>query len=238
MDLHKARWQRVPVLVAAMVALALLSAGCSSGNAGAEQTVDDLLSGQRGKGDAAGSGSGGDASGEAAAPKAWSGPKKLKGLATGTSVVKDPAGDAQRSGEVPGFVEILEGSVQGLGDSVSLTLVMSGNLPARMPNDTTHMIVAWNLAGGKRQRNAGFSAQATTEGWQVTAAVAGEMADYPGSVQVSGNTIEFVFPWKFIKDPYKFDWSAASTWFSGSDDETATAADNITEGRYPAKKKG
>lgn len=228
---------RLPVVVSAALFL-LAGMSCTSSTRGdiADPTASSTESGVADQDDSESSSDDGaadpsdDGSSTLSEDGGSSGP-----LATVRSVLKDPDDDAQRQGDVPAFTEILEASVTGRGSDVELTLVMSGEIPQQMPDDSTFMIISWNLAGGKLDRSAGFSAQATTEGWVVSSALANETIDYPGSVTVEGDQITLTFPWDFVNGPYKFDWSAASTWSAVAGEQQSVSADNVVGGRYPKK---
>lgn len=211
------------------IATAILLAGCS-GDAGTDPTR---------------SGSGGaESSPTPTASQSQNGgqtstsPVKTKDLgpiATKSVSKNDPPGDAQTSGEVPSYVEILGASVEGAGaDGVKLILRMSGDVPGTMPNERTHMIVAWNLTGSKKATGAGFTAQAGLEGWTVSAAQGSDVVDFPGAFEVDRNLAILTVPWDFIDGARKFEWSAAASWFSSSEDgsSSSSSADNITGGRY------
>ncbi|MGH2753698.1 MAG: hypothetical protein ACRDLB_04630 [Actinomycetota bacterium] len=218
--------------------LVLIATGCTStssaeagqetesGAAGGTSTSnEDDAAGERDRsaaGDAAGAGPTITASGR------WVGAQGVKA---------DPPDDAQVTGTVPDFVDILEGSVVGSADGLTLTLVMSGDVPETMPDDTTHTIVAWNLAAARKAPTVGITAQVGEEGWTVSAAVDNEPADWPGELSIEGNAIELSLPWGFVSKPHAFDWSAATTYYATSSGETSGAADNIPEARFPARRK-
>ena len=236
------RFFTAPGRVAAVLIVLMLLGGCTSGSDG-EPGAGSLASDRNegaGKGGANGNGKDdGTVSGS-------SNPGAVEEVGTAIDVsgarevatLADPADDAITDGELPDDYEIIEGSVADLGDRVALTLELSSDVPEVMPDDTTFMIVSWNLAGNKLKQAGGFTAQATAEGWQVAAAVGNEPADYPGELSIEGNRITLAFPWSFIAGRHALEWSAAAQWIHSTEEAAASSADNITEGRFPSKKKG
>jgi len=155
-------------------------------------------------------------------------------FATKSAVAHDSPSDAQAKGDAPSYAEITSGAVQGLGEQLTLTLVMAGALPAKMPDTSTTMIVSWNLSGDRHHKTMGFSAQAGDEGWTVSAGGNDGTVPYPGTFSVSGNRISLTFPWSFVGGARKFQWSASSSWFANAN--AAYSVDNIPNARFPAKK--
>lgn len=160
--------------------------------------------------------------------------KKERALVDVTAELADPTGDAQTAGAVVDFADILKAAVHGNGKFLDLILTMSGPVPEVMPNDTTYMIVAWNLAGNKKIPTAGFSAQAGSNGWTLSAAQNSDTTDFPGGFDISGNEIVMRIPWRYIKTPHEFEWSAAVTWATTSTDQSSqgSSADNVTGGKF------
>lgn len=214
----------------AVLVLALAASGCTAGGdpaTGPGSSPDDSAS----------SSLPGDPIEALATPSGPLGGKgSKKPIATKRASLGDPPGDAQIAGEVPGYLDILGGVVEGAGpDGLRLILRMSGPVPETMPDDRTHLIIAWNLTGSKKATGAGFSAQAGSAGWVVSAAQGPDTVDFTGALAIDGNDVILTVPWSFIGGARRFEWSAAASWFSSSEDGTSSSssADNITQGRYP-----
>lgn len=176
----------------------------------------------------------GGAKGGKGKQKGMVGGKGGGGLANATAAVTDPPSDAQKSGSPPSFAEIMAASVEGLGRSLRLTLALAGDVPEKMPDDKTFMIVAWNIGGDKKHKSMGFSAQADTEGWKVTAGSStGEPKKFTGSFEIVKNRVVITIPWSFVGGPRRFEWSTASTWSSTSEGKSNSSADNIPNARFP-----
>lgn len=127
----------------------------------------------------------------------------------------DPKDDAQKEGLTPSYAEIIKASIVGLGDDFRMTLTLDGQVPDRMPNDKTHMIVAFGITGTEENEGYSFGAQCTEKGWN---AYAGGRDDgkgaFPGTFFARGNTVEMTVPWTYVNGPRAFEWYAASNWFS------------------------
>lgn len=131
-----------------------------------------------------------------------------------SAIVDDSSSDAKKEGVTPSYAEATRASIIGLGDDFKLTLTFAGDLPASMPNDKTHMIVAFGITGSSEEEGYSFGAQCTPDGWQAYAGGKDDTSEFPGTLDVSGNKIEMVIPWDFIRGPRAFEWYAASNWFS------------------------
>ncbi len=130
------------------------------------------------------------------------------------SIVVDADGDAKKEGVTPSYAEATRASVIGLGEDFKLTLTFSGELPSAMPNDQTHMIIAFGITGADENEGYSFGAQCTPDGWEPYAGGKDDTTEFPGTFEVAGNKIEMVIPWDFIRGPRAFEWYAASNWFS------------------------
>lgn len=132
-----------------------------------------------------------------------------------TAVIDDPRDDSTKEGITPAYAEIIKASIVGLGEDFRMTLTLAGDPPDQMPNDKTHMIIAFGLTGTKENEGFSFGAQCTEQGWN---AYAGGRDDgesgFPGTFFVEGNTIEMTVPWDYIGGPRAFEWYSASNWFS------------------------
>lgn len=132
-----------------------------------------------------------------------------------TASVDDPSDDAKKEGITPAYAEIVKAQIVGLGVDFRMTLTLDADPPDRMPNDKTHMIVAFGITGTEENEGYSFGAQATEEGWNAYAGGRDDgNGEFPGTFFVRGNTIEMTVPWDYIEGPRAFEWYAASNWFS------------------------
>lgn len=222
---------------AALVALALLGAACSSGTpqagdrtrlgVGDDPARDakkkkDVLKkaaeiGEKAEkaGEGGGTGEGTSARAAGRPPESSTTSEIDPSLARRTAIVDDPAGDARKDGVSPSYAEIVEASIIGLGEDFKLTMTFDGDLPSAMPNDQTHMIVAFGITGSNEEEGYSFGAQATPDGWRPYAGGKDDgTTEFPGSFDIGGNRIEMIVPWDYIRGPREFEWYAASNWFS------------------------
>lgn len=234
--------------LAVAASFALAGIACTgTGDAGADRSIEEGAAGKAGQ-DPAPSGSetkGGDvrAGNEPAAVPGVLEPlknltPKQERLSRASARIDDPPDDARVSGTVPGFVEILAGSVAGDGRNALLTLEMSGDVPETMPDDSTFMIVAWNLAGTKKHATVGITAQADQEGWHVSAGKNDELIEFPGTLSIEKRSITIEIPWRLLGIPRRFEWSAAATWQRVSDEGPSGSGDNIPSARFPGRRSG
>jgi hypothetical protein len=127
----------------------------------------------------------------------------------------DPRDDAQKEGITPSYAEIIKASIVGLGEDFKMTLTLDGQLPDRMPNDKTHMIVAFGITGTEENEGYSFGAQCTENGWNAYAGGRDDSnGEFPGTFFARGNTVEMTVPWAYINGPRAFEWYAASNWFA------------------------
>ena len=132
-----------------------------------------------------------------------------------TATVDDPRDDGTKEGITPSYAEILKASIVGLGEDFRMTLTLDGQVPDRMPNDKTHMIIAFGITGTEENEGYSFGAQATEEGWSAYAGGRDDgNGEFPGTFFIRGNVIEMIVPWDYISGPRAFEWYSASNWFS------------------------
>lgn len=132
-----------------------------------------------------------------------------------TASVDDPNDDATKEGITPAYAEIVKASIVGLGEDFRMTLTLDGQVPDKMPNDKTHMIIAFGITGTEENEGYSFGAQATEEGWSAYAGGKDDAnSQFPGTFFVKGNSIEMTVPWDYINGPRAFEWYSASNWFS------------------------
>lgn len=132
-----------------------------------------------------------------------------------TSSVDDPKDDAKKDGITPAYAEIVKAQIVGLGEDFRMTLTLDGAVPDRMPNDKTHMVVAFGITGTQENEGYSFGAQATEKGWNAYAGGRDDgNGEFPGTFFVRGNAIEMTVPWDYIEGPRAFEWYSASNWFS------------------------
>ena len=129
------------------------------------------------------------------------------------AMVTDPRTDAKKEGVTPSYAEIVEASIQGLGEDFVMTLTLDGAVPERMPTPQTYYIVAFGITGNEDEGYS-FGAQCTEKGWQAYAGGKDRgSTEFPGTFQIEGNTIQMTVPWTYIRGPRAFEWYAASNWF-------------------------
>ena len=132
-----------------------------------------------------------------------------------TATVDDPKDDSTKDGITPAYAEILKASIVGLGEDFRMTLTLDGAPPERMPNDKTHMIIAFGITGTEENEGYSFGAQCTEEGWTAYAGGRDDgKGEFPGTFIINGNSIEMTVPWDYIRGPRAFEWYSASNWFS------------------------
>lgn len=225
--------------VATMTVLTLFIAACSSGapeggertrlggdsqqartGSGKKKAVLEKAAKVGEKAEAAGKGGG---TGEGTSAKAAGQPPEGSttsseinpAFARRTSIVEDANNDAKKDGVTPSYAEVTQASIIGLGEDFKLTATFAGDLPSAMPNDQTHMIVAFGITGGNEDEGYSFGAQCTPDGWTPYAGGKDDSSnEFPGTFTITGNQIEMVIPWDYIRGPRAFEWYAASNWFS------------------------
>lgn len=167
---------------------------------------------------AEGKGSGSIGSGSKAAGRPPSGATTSQvnpAFARRTATIDDPRDDSTKEGITPSYAEIVKASIVGLGEDFRMTLTLDGEPPDRMPNDKTHMIIAFGITGTENNGGYSFGAQSTEEGWNAYAGGRDDgKGEFPGTFFVEGNTIEMTVPWDYIEGPRAFEWYSASNWFS------------------------
>ena len=132
-----------------------------------------------------------------------------------TAVIDDPRDDSTKEGITPAYAEIIKASIVGLGEDFRMTLTLAGDPPDRMPNDKTHMIIAFGITGSEENEGYSFGAQCTEAVWNAYAGGRDDgKGEFPGTFFVQGNTIEMTVPWDYIEGPRAFEWYSASNWFS------------------------
>jgi hypothetical protein len=156
-------------------------------------------------------------------------------LARASSVVEEPEPDGEKSGVAPGYAEILIASIEGLGDNVRFTLTFDGQVPEKMDDDQTFMVIGWSMSMGGDQTYA-FSARASDKGWEVFAGAKNESTKLPGTFQVDGDSIVIDVPWSFLDGPRAFRWYTSSSWFrnlAGTTHYIFDAVPNKEAGHFP-----
>ncbi len=174
-----------------------------------------------------------EAAGEVPELKTQSGEGKR--FARGEVTVNEPRPDAETSGVSERYAEATSVTVAGLGDSLLVRIVFDAELPSKMPNKNTYMVVGFGLSGRKQGDNDSFGARATRDGWLPYSSKKGEPTEFPGTFFVDGNTMEITVPWDVVGGPRPFEWYASSSWFSYVSGVSSYSFDVIPEsaGRYP-----
>jgi hypothetical protein len=133
-------------------------------------------------------------------------------LARKSAVVEEPQPDGEKEGLAPGYSEVMVASIDGLGDDVRFTLKFNGQVPDKMEDDKTYMVIGWAMSMGDEE-NYAFSARGSQEGWETFAAKRNEAPKFPGSFEIQGDSIVIQVPWTFLDGPRAFNWYASSSWF-------------------------
>lgn len=135
-------------------------------------------------------------------------------LADKSAVVDDAPNDAQKEGVTPGYAEIIQASITGLGEDFRMTMRLNATAPEAMPNEDTYWIIAFGITGRNEDEGYSFGAQCTPEGWKAYAGGKEGSNRFPGTFRVEGNEIHMTVPWTYIQGPREFEWYAASSWFA------------------------
>ena len=154
---------------------------------------------------------------------------------TGLAELTEPQADAKTQGITPGYAELLAVRVEGLGEEVQITLTFDGQVPDKMPNDKTIMVVGFQMIRGEDEGYA-FAGQATQEGWKPYAGGKNKRTDFPGSFEIDGDQIVMVIPWSYPRGAYPFKWVATSNWFQSLANTTHYKFDlvpNKDQANYP-----
>lgn len=150
--------------------------------------------------------------------------------------VEEPKPDAYKQGVPPAYAEILLVQITGLGDDVAFELTFDGNLPERMTDDSTYMMVGWSVTGREDEDGYGFGARATSEGWETYAGNKQEAQPFPGTFAIDGNQMTFTLPWRYLKGPRSFGWFATSAWVQNVGGVATYSSDPVPNGhlgRFP-----
>ena len=105
-------------------------------------------------------------------------------------------------------------TVRGLGEDLRVTFDFAGELPAKMPDERTAMVVSFTLSGRKKDSAYGFAARADTQGWRMYSGSKGKQTRYPGTFTLDGSRMVMTFPWSYVNGPRAFGWYANSSWFT------------------------
>jgi hypothetical protein len=124
----------------------------------------------------------------------------------GSVSVPDPTGDLERSGDPPGYIDIVAASVEDLGKAGRFTFEMGVDVPERMNDRNTTAIVDFRIKPPQGDE-VSINAVGDDQGWR-----AAIDARPIRGLQLSGRTIQFVIPWNEIGDPSRFKWAAHSSW--------------------------
>lgn len=188
-----------------------------------------------------------DGAGVAAAPMGPPGaqkpPPKLEPQGDGGSQyarasarVTEPQPDGQKEGEPPDYAEARAVDIEGMGKNFRVTITFFDDVPQRMRNDQTYMVIGFGMSGkSEGDDDYGFGARATSEGWLAYAGSRGSASQFPGTFFVRGNTIEMNIPWTSVGGARPFQWYASSSWFESTASATSYLFDPIPNGRakYP-----
>jgi hypothetical protein len=155
---------------------------------------------------------------------------------TASSEVDEPKPDADSQGVTPGYAEVLNASVEGLGNELRVTFVMNGDIPDRMPTEETIMVIGFQVLRGSEEGYV-LAAQATNKGWKPYAGGKEKQTKFPGSFSIEGNSFVLTAPWSYFDGAYPFKWIATSNWFQSLANTTHYMFDlvpNKSQANYPA----
>lgn len=150
--------------------------------------------------------------------------------------VAEPEPDAYKQGVTPDYAEILLVEIEGLGEDISFRVTFNGELPNRMTDDKTFMMVGWSVTGRDDDDGYGFGARATTTGWETYAGSKQEAEPFPGTFEIDGNLMTFTLPWKYLRGPRSFGWFATSAWVQNIGGVASYSSDPVPNGhlgRFP-----
>ena len=131
-----------------------------------------------------------------------------------SATVDDANNDGKKEGITPAYTEITKATITGLGENFRLRITFDGEVPHQMPNDKTHMVIAFGITGPNDDEGYSFGAQATDEGWTAYAGGKDDTAEFPGEFFINGKDIDMIVPWSYIRGPRAFNWYSTSSWFS------------------------
>ena len=222
--------------IAALVAIALLLAACSSPDADQGnrsrlgKDKDDKKTAQQDKkkkkkagevtegqvDEAVTDGSVPGPGEEVAAPSFGDGDTPRSGidpsLADASSRVEEPGSDAKTQGLPPGYAELLSAEIRGLGEDFRFTLTFGGDVPERLPEDT-YMVMGLGVSGRNKEEGFAFGINGDHKGWRPYSGAKGEPSKFPGTFDIDGNQVIVVMPWSAVEGPRKFEWYANASWF-------------------------
>ena len=154
---------------------------------------------------------------------------------TAFAEIEEPNPDGKTQGITPQYAEMLGLSIEGVGEEFRITMTFNGDVPQQMPNDKTIMVIGFQFLRGKQDGYA-FAGQATEKGWKPYAGGKDKRTEFPGSFEVSGNTIVMTIPWSYVGGAYPFKWLATSNWFQSLANTTHYIFDlipNKGQANYP-----
>lgn len=158
--------------------------------------------------------------------------------AAATVLVTEPDPDAEKSGVTPEYGDILSTEVAGTARNVRVTITLHADLPDKMPDDKTYMVLGFGLTPPKgQQQGYAFGASADSKGWTAYGGNKEEGGKFPGDFSISGDTAVFTIPWSAIKGPRPFEWYAQTSWFrslAGTTHYSLDALPNDGPAKYPA----
>lgn len=152
-------------------------------------------------------------------------------------LVTEPDPDAEKTGLVPEYSDILSVRIEGAASGFRVTMTFRGDVPEKMPDKKTFMVAGMGFTERKKDEGYGFGASADTTGWTPYAGSKGEGGEFPGTFSIDGPTIVFTMPWSAIGGPRSFEWYAQASWFKSLAATTHYSLDIVpNEGpaRFPA----
>ena len=156
---------------------------------------------------------------------------------TASVLITEPDPDADKSGVAPDFADIFSTQVEGAGPDVKITIVLRGDIPEKMPDDMTFMVIGFGLTGPKGQSQGyAFGASADDKGWTPYGG-SEKGGEFDGEFSISGDTVVLVVPWRTIKGPRPFEWYSQTSWFrsiAGTTHYSLDVLPNDGPAKYPA----
>jgi hypothetical protein len=152
-------------------------------------------------------------------------------------LVTEPDPDAERSGLVPDYSEIVSVRIEGRAADFRVTITFRGPVPEKMPDDKTYMIAGMGVTEREKDEGYAFGASADAKGWTPYAGNKEEAEEFPGTMSIDDATIVFTMPWSAMGGPQPFKWYSQASWFrslAGTTHYSLDIVPNEGPARFPA----
>lgn len=158
--------------------------------------------------------------------------------ATASVEITEPNPDAEKSGVAPQSADIVSTKVEGVGPDLRVTIAFHGDVPQKMPDGNTYMVIGFGMTPPEDSEEQGyaFGASADDKGW-TTYGGGKRGGKYPGEFSLSGDVAVFTIPWSALDGPRAFDWYSQTSWFrslAGTTHYSLDALPNEGPAKYPA----